>query len=195
MIDAVKDYLAPKRFGVVAYVCLIVHFLCGLAFTAVTSALRAGEFGKFSCTIGTKSTAVYKSYVEKTCYSRYEQTYNSPPPLYSFVLLSIGFTVLVSVIYSLGVSSRVEEIERTSDGSDEPRTDSEVTYQRFYVFYFYFLHLVRSLFGILFTVLQHTMFYPSGFDFEFSCNLHTTDHRDVTSQNMSRPNGKLNNTL
>jgi hypothetical protein len=56
MIDAVKDYLAPKRFGVVAYVCLIVHFLCGLAFTAVTSALRAGEIGKFSCTIGTKSS-------------------------------------------------------------------------------------------------------------------------------------------
>ena len=112
--------------------------------------------------------------------------------LYSFVLLSIGFTVLASVIYSLGVSSRVEEIERTSDGSDEPRTDSEVTYQRFYVFYFYFLHLVvHSLFGILFTVLQHTMFYPSGFDFEFSCNLPTTD---VISQNMSRPNGELNNT-
>jgi hypothetical protein len=172
MIDAVKDYLAPKRFGVVAYVCLIVHFLCGLAFTAVTSVLRAGEIGKFSCAIGTKSTAVYKIYVEKTCYSRYDQTYNSPLPLYSFVLLSIGgFTVLASVIYSLGVSSRVEEIERTLDGSDEPRTDSELTNQRFYVFYFYFLHLVvRSLFGIVFTVLQHTMFYPNGFDFELNMN-------------------------
>ncbi|CAB3979458.1 Hypothetical predicted protein [Paramuricea clavata] len=193
MIDAVKDYLAPKRFGVVAYVCLIVHFLCGLAFTAVTSALRAGEFGKFSCTIGTKSTAAYKSYVEKTCYSRYEQIYNSPLPLYSFVSLSIGFTVLASVIYSLGVSSRVEEIERSSDGSDEPRIDSEVTCQRFYVFYFYFLHLVdRSLFGILFTVLQHTIFYPSGFDFEFSCNLPTTDVTSQIGSNMSV--GELNNT-
>ena len=25
MIDAVKDYLAPKRFGTVAYICVIVH--------------------------------------------------------------------------------------------------------------------------------------------------------------------------
>jgi hypothetical protein len=58
---------------------------------------------------------VYKIYVEKTCYSRYDQTYNSPLPLYSFVLLNIDFTVLASVIYSFGVSSRVEEIERTSD--------------------------------------------------------------------------------
>ena len=159
----------------------------------LTSALRAGEFGKCSCTIGTKSTAVYKSYVEKTCYSRYDQTYNSPLPLYSFVLLSIGFTVLASVIYSLGVSSRVEEIERTSDGSDEPRIDSEVTNKRFYVFYFYFLHLVvRSLFGILFTVLQHTIFYHSGFDFEFSCNLPTTDVTSQIGSNMSV--GELNNT-
>ncbi len=188
MIDAVKDYLAPKRFGVVAYVCLIVHFLCGLTFTAVTSAIRAGEIGKFSCTIDTKSTAVYKTYVEKTCYARYEQTYNSPLPLYSFVLLSIGFAVLVSVIYSLAVSARVEEIDQISNGSDEPRTDGEESSNGFYVFYFYFFHLVvRSLFAILFTVLQYTVFYPSGFDFEFSCSL-TTD----TGNNVSI--GALSNT-
>ncbi len=192
MIDAVKDYLAPKRFGVVAYVCLIVHFLCGLAFTAVTSALRAAEVGKFSCTIDTKSSAVYKNYVDKTCYSRYEQTYNSPLPLYGFVLFSIGFTVLVSVIYSLGVSTRIEEIDRISNGSDESGTDVEETSHGFYVFYFYFLHLaVRSLFAIVFTVLQHTLFYPNGFDFEFSCNLPTTNVISQVGNNMST--GLLNN--
>ena len=194
MIDAVKDYLAPKRFGVVAYVCLIVHFLCGLTFTAVASALRAGEIGKFSCTIDTKSSAAYKTYVEKTCYSTYEQTYNSPLPLYGFVLFSTGFPVLVSIVYSLVVSSRVEEVETASNGSDEPRSDSDETNHGFHVFYFYFFHLVvRSLFGILFSVLQYTVFYPRGFDFEFSCNLPTSDVSSQTGNNTST--GKFNSTL
>ena len=194
MIDAVKDYLAPKRFGVVAYVCLIVHFLCGLVLTAVTSVLRAGETGKFSCFIDAKTTIVCKNYVDKTCYSRYEQTYNSFLPLYGFVLLTSGFTVLASVIYSLGVNARIKEVDTTStDGIDEPRTESEEKSQGFYVFYFYFVHLVvRSLFGILFTVLQHTVFYPRGFDFEFSCNLPTSDVYLQTGNNTSI--GKLNNT-
>ena len=193
MIDAVKDYLAPKRFGVVAYVCLIVHFLCGLTFTAVTSALRAGEIAKFSCPIDTKSSAAYKAYVEKTCYSRYEQTYNTPLPLYGFVLLSTGFTVLISVVYSLGVSTRVENVDRTSNESVDPMTDSVQTSRGFYVLYFYFLHLVvRSLLGILFTVLQYTIFYPRGFDFKFSCDLPTSDVTSRTGNTISI--GNLNNT-
>ena len=194
MIDAVKDFLSPKRFGVVSYICLILHFLSGMAFIGVTSELKKGEFGKFSCTVvDTKSTVVYKNYIEKTCYSRYELTYNSPLPLYGFVLLSTGFTVLVSVAYSLAVSHRVEEIDRTSNVSDETRTDREEASRGFYVFYFYFLHLVvRSLFGILFTVLQYIVFYPRGFDFEFSCNLPTSDVPSQTRNNTRI--GKLNNT-
>ena len=178
MIDAVKEYLAPKRFGAFAYVCLIVHFLCGLIFTVVTSALRATEFSKFSCTIDTTSSAVYKTYVEKTCYSRYEQTYNSPLPLYGFVLLSIGIVIIVSVIYSLGVSNRVEdEIDRTTNGIEQSRrAGSEKTKNGLYVCHFYFLHLVfRFMFGIVFTVLQYTIFYPNGFDFEYSCTLPNSD--------------------
>ena len=171
MIDAVKDYLAPKRFGVVAYVCLIVHFLCSLIFTAVTSALRTSEIGKFSCSVGVKSSTVYKIYVEKTCYSRYEQAYNSPLPLYGFVLLSFGSSVLISVIYSLGVSTRIEAVERILNTNDQSGINSEETDYRFYVFYSYFVHLiVRSLLAILCTVLQHLVFYPSGFVIKFGCN-------------------------
>ena len=196
MIDAVKEYLAPKRFGVVAYVCLIVHFLTGLTLITVTSALRAGEFGKFSCRVDKGSTAVYKQYVEKTCYSRYEQVYNSPLPLYGFVLLSTGFIVIVSVIYSLGVSRRVDDIDKTSSRSDESSAVGEETRQGLYVFYFYFFHLVaRSLFGIVFTVTQYSLFYSDGFDFDFSCTLPASDVNDVTPQipnNLSI--GKFNNT-
>jgi Ran GTPase-activating protein (RanGAP) involved in mRNA processing and transport len=179
MIDAVKDYLAAKRFGIVAYVCVIVHFLCGLVFTAVTAALRDSENGKFSCSVDAKSTATYKKQVDQACFARYDQVYNSPIPLYGFVLLSIGLSVLVSVIYSLLVWKRVDEIEssneRQIDGEAEPRVHGQDLGQDrriFYVFYRYFIHLVvRLLFGIIFTVVQHTYFYPNGFDLKFSCNL------------------------
>lgn len=58
MIEALKDHLAPKTFGLVAYVCLIVYFICGMTVLAVTAALSAGEFEKFSC-------IVHATYVEK----------------------------------------------------------------------------------------------------------------------------------
>ena len=166
MIDVIKDFLSPKRFGVIAYMCLVIHFLFGVACIGVTVELRKSEFVRFSCAVDKQGTAAFKSYVEKTCHSIYEQTYNSPVPLYGFVLMSIGFTVLVSVAYSLAVRGYV----------DNERTDNERTYHGFYVFYTYFFHLVtRVLCGIVFTVLQHEVFYTKGFDTDFNCNLATWD--------------------
>ena len=174
-MDAVKEYLVPKRFGIVAYVCVIAHLVCGLVFTAVTVALRASEIGKFSCIVAAKSTATYKTQVDKACFSRYEQAYNTPLPLYGFVLLSIGSAVLVSVIYSLVVSRRVDEIDASNERGN---IDGDAVNQRHgetrtvYVFNFYFVHLVlRFVCGIIFTVLQYSFFYPNTFELKFSCNL------------------------
>ena len=194
MIDAVKDYLAWKRFGIVAYICVILHLLCGTAFIAVTVALRASENGKFSCSVDSKSTATYKKQVDQSCFSRYDQIYNSPVPLYGFVVLSIGSTLLVSVIYSLIVRNRVDEIE----SSLERQTDDNAAKddrRTVYVFYCYFSHLVlRVLLGIAFTVLQYKYFYPNGFDLKYSCNIPPTVQETSiinTSKNVS-PN--LNNS-
>jgi Leucine-rich repeat (LRR) protein len=197
MIGAVKDFLAPKTFSIVAYICAIVYCLCGTVLTSVTVALRASENGTFSCFVDANSTATYKKQVDQACFKRYDQAYNSPLPLYGFVLLSTDFTVLVSVIYSLIVRDRVNDIEsrheRQTDGKAVNRGRNKKTV---YVFYSYFIHLVlRGLFSITFTVLQHTYFYPNGFDFKFSCNLPPTDH--VTS-NISTPKNasrNLNGTL
>ena len=187
MIDAVKDFLVPKRFGIVGYACVIFHFLCGLAFTAVTAALRASENGKFSCTVDEKSTATYKKQVDQSCFARYDQTYNSPLPLYGFVLLSIGLPVLVSVIYSLIVRIRVDEIESSHETQNSAKDESRGENRRtVYVFYFYLVHLIlRLLFGITFTVLQHIYFYANGFDFKFLCNLPPTDKKK-TNQNTQK---------
>ena len=187
IVDAVKDFIVPKRFGIVAYACVIAHFLCGLVFTAVTAALRESENVKFSCTVDEKSTATYKKQVDQSCFARYDQTYNSPLPLYGFVLLSIGLPVLVSVIYSLIVRIRVDEIEssheRQNNAKDESRGQNRRTV---YVFYFYLVHLIlRSLFGITLTVLQHIYFYANGFDFQFVCNLPPT-HQVKTNKNTQK---------
>ena len=200
MIDAVKDYLAWKRFGIVAYICIILHLLCGTAFIAVTGALRASENGKFSCSVDPKSTATYKKHVDQSCFSRYDQIYNSPVPLYGFVVLSIGSTLLVSVIYSLIVRNRIDEIEsslerQTDDEAGNVHGDDRRTRRTVYVFYCYFSHLVlRALLGIAFTVLQYKYFYPNGFDLKYSCNIPPTVQETSiinTSKNVS-PN--LNNS-
>ena len=196
MIDAFKDYLALKRFGIVAYVCVIAHFLCGFVFTAVTGALRASESGKFSCIVDAKSTATYKIQVDKSCFSRYELVYNSPLPLYAFVLLSIGSTVFVSVIYSLSVGKRVDEIESTREpgtsGSAENYQDGE-NMRTSYVFHLYFIHLViRLICGVIFAVVQYTFFYPNGFNLKFICNV---PEKEVIPDQYSRRNtSRLNTT-
>ena len=178
MMDTCKEFLAPKRFGIVAYVCVIVHFLCGLAFTVIVATLRANENGKFSCSVRDKASTTYQKKVDQACLARYDQVYNSPLPLYGFVLLSFGLTVLISVIYSLVAWKRVDEIqsnlEQQADYEDEENNPGQ-NRRTVFVFYSYFAHLVlRALLGIIFTVLQYTYFYPNGFDFKFQCSLPST---------------------
>ena len=196
MMDTFKDYLAPKTFGIVAYVCVIAHFLCGFVFTAVTGALRESESGKFSCFVDAKSTATYKIQVDKSCFSRYELVYNSPLLLYAFVLLSIGNTVFISVIYSLSVSKRVDEIESTHEpgtsASAENNQDGE-NVRTSYVFHLYFIHLViRLMCGVIFTVMQYTFFYPNGFDLKFICNV--PQKEVIPDLNPRRNTSRLNTT-
>ena len=182
-IHTVKDCLVPNEFGIVAYVCVIVHFLCGLVFTAVAAALRASENGKFSCSVDAKRTATYKKQVDQACLARYDQVYNSPLPLYGFILLSIGLSVLVSVIYSL---------LRRNIKCQMLKAVSYYT-TNIYINLYCFHLVVRSLFGIIFTVLQHTYFYPNGFDSKFSCNLPPAEVTSniTTPKNASR---NLNST-
>ena len=118
MMDAVKEYLFRKGFGFVGYSCLIVHLLCGLGLTVYIAVLRLSdsESGTFSCTVDAKkSNTVHKKQVDQSCFTKYDQAYNSPLPFYGFVLFSIGSGVLVSVIYSLIVSNRVDEIESSHE--------------------------------------------------------------------------------
>ncbi len=138
--------------------------------------LKESEAGRFTCNLASESTATYKTQVDKECYSRYQQNYNSPLPFYIFVILSTWFPLIVAVIYSLCVRRRVEEIDSRDEPPAEGDAENQVQHRRtLSVFYFYFFHLaVRVLSGIVFTTLQYVVFFPSGFKFKFNCSLSPT---------------------
>ena len=187
MIDAVKDYLAPKTFGILAYVCSIVHVHCGLVFTGIAIALKEGEAEKFTCYVPPESTLIYKTQVDKACFSKYQQHYNAPLPFYIFVLLSTWFPIIIALVYSLWVRRRVEEVDSNiNETQADSEADNQVRNRTFYVFRFYFIHLVlRVLCGVLFTILQHALLYPRGFDFKYGCSLPRTEFMPNIPKNAS----------
>jgi hypothetical protein len=150
--------------------------------------LKEAETGKFTCYVTPESTLIYKTQVDKACYSRYQQNYNSPLPFYWFVILSIWFPIIVAVIYSLCVRRRVEDIDPSNESQTQGQGEAEnqVQNRTLYVYYFYFFHLaIRVLSGILFTILQYAVFHPSGFDFEFTCSLPPTGFTSKIAKNAS----------
>ena len=187
-MEAVKEFLAPKTFGTWVYICSIVQVLCGVVFTGFTVALKEGEAEKFTCYVSPESTLIYKTQVDKACFSKYQQHYNAPLRFYIFVILSTWFPIVVAVIYSLSARHRVDQVD-----SNDGEADNQVQNRTFYVFLLYFIHLaVRVLCGVLFTVLQHTLLFPRGFNFEFGCNLPPTVLPTKIPKNTSI--NQLNNT-
>ena len=48
MMDSIKDYLHPKRFSTLAYVCVILHFMCGAILIAITMDSKSDDIWKSS---------------------------------------------------------------------------------------------------------------------------------------------------
>ena len=194
MMDAVKDYLAPKTFSTLVYVCSIVQVLSGVIFTGITIALKEGEADKFTCYVPPESTLIYKAQVDKACFSKYQQHYNAPLRFYVFVLLSSWFPIIIAVVYSLWVRRRVEQMDSTiNQTKTDSKEDNLVQNRTFYVFRLYFIHLaLRVLCGVLFTILQHALLFPRGFDSTFGCSLLPTELWLKIPENTSV--SQLNNT-
>ena len=176
-MDAVKDYLVPKTFGIFAYIYSVVQGLCGLVVTGITIALKEGEAEKFTCYVSPESTLTYKTQVDKACFSRYQQHYNAPQRFYIFVLLSPWFPIIVALVYSLWIRRRVDQVDSTiNETLVDDEAVNKVQNRTFYVLRLYLIHLViRVLCGVLFTILQHALLFPRGFDSRFSCSLSQTE--------------------
>ena len=161
-MESAKEYLLAKYFSPFGYIVAIFHVPVLLSFVGVTLAWRTSERERFSCPSSPDS--------RDDCLGKYDEQYNSPLPLYGFVLLCFVPLLAVCIAYSwCFVKSRVDELETALRADQEnPRRRPRVTTRR--VFCYYFAHLLlRLLWGILFVVLQKSIFYPSGFPAEFAC--------------------------
>ena len=139
----------------------------GVIFTGITATIRDRERRDFGCEVE-KTT-----WFETKCYSKYDKKYNSPLPFYLFVIFSFLAVLVVHIVYSILVTSRVVANTSEQAQDDDEEANLTTTQQRSRrVCYAYVLHLfVRFCLGILSTVLQYTLFYSDGFDSEFTCVL------------------------
>ena len=160
-MEGVKEYLLSKYFSSFGYVVAIFYLPALVIFAGYTGQLRTSEHRTFGCPSSPDS---------RDCLVKYDKQYNSPFPLYGFVLLCFIPLLAVCIAYSwCCVKSRVDELEAALKPDPEnPRRRPRVATRR--VFYSYFLHLlVRLILGILFILLQNFVFYSSGFPTEFVC--------------------------
>ena len=181
-----------KRFSTLALICVVTHFIIGTVLTGFAVPLMTSEMEKFSCAVDT-TFATIKTYAEKTCFSMYNDTYNSPIRFWIFVLLSFGSVVLVSVIYFLGVQSRIDEIERYLTKHNEAQTGDTIPGRNtLYIFKFYRLQLVvRSMLGLLFACLQYNVLYPNSFVSHFRCEYVNLSQENLNATSSNNGNATL----
>ncbi|XP_078357674.1 uncharacterized protein LOC144642569 isoform X1 [Oculina patagonica] len=197
-MEGVKELFSSKYFSSFGYIVAVSYLPALVIFAGYTGQLRTSERRTFRCPSSPDS--------RDDCLVKYDQQFNSPFPLYGFVLLCFIPLLAVCIAYSwCFAKSRVDELEAALKADPEnPRPRPRVTTRR--VFYSYFLHLlVRLILGILLTVLQNFIFYPSGFPTDFICvlptvkptvnstksNFNATKY-DVTAINCDNPVGSDN---
>ena len=189
MLDiAIKNFLKPTAFSPFVYWCSFINLLLGMALISYAFVLYQNAAVVFVCDAAPESTrytsAIYDDSVNRSCYLRYQMhmNYNSPMPFCYFAVLSTGWQIFVAIVYSIIVRRRIEYLGNQPEPEDE--AENQVQSKGFYSVRFHYLfHLViRFLSGILFTILQHTLLYPSGFDSEYSCSLQSTTMTSTISK-------------
>ena len=186
-MEGVKEYLLSKYFSSFGYIVAVLHLPALVTFLGFTGKLRTSERRTFRCPSSPDS--------RDDCLAKYDEQYNSPFPLYGFVLLCFVPQLAVCIAYSwCFVKSRVDELETALKADPEnPRRRPRVTTRR--VFYSYLLHLlVRLVLGILFIVLQDFQFYPNSFPTKFVC-VSPTVKPVVNSTNFNATKDSVHSTI
>ena len=197
MID-LKDYgYLSKRFSTLAGTCLKIHFFVGSILTAVIAFnMISNDKEKFNCPVDTIHVTV-KGNIQDECWNKYNDTHTSLMRFWSLFLSSLFSVVLVSAVYFYAVQSRIDEIERYLTKRNEAQTgekkkDKEPGRNTFYVFIFYFIHLVmRSMLGVLFAYLQYNVLYKKGFVSHFRCEYENSSQEKLNVASSSDGNTTL----
>lgn len=161
-MEVVKEYLLAKYFSPFGYIVAVFHLLALTALATAAGVLRTSERRRFSCPSSPDS--------KDDCLRQYDKLVYSGLPYYGFVLFCFASVLTVCIAYSwCFVKSRVDEIEiALKPNPESPRRRPRVKTRR--VFWSYFVHLILRFFGgIVFIILQNSVFYLSGFPAEFVC--------------------------
>ena len=180
-LGILRQFLDPTKFSRFGYIVAILYLLAGIGLVAGTAYLKSREQDNFQCDLH-PDIRFNEAYLKVLCYSEYDIQYNAPLPLYGFTCLKVSLVMVVCFIYSWCVT-RTNKVAPASS-SDEESTRSRQPRGPRRVFCFYFLHLMTR-FGLmtLFTVLETTAFFPSGFPANFSCLSATAQPWNITSSN------------
>jgi len=187
-MEGLKEFLTPSRFSLFGYIVAVLFLLTGAVFVGITSKVRLNERRTFLCDF--QGTLPDKNFHQAQCFEKYEEQYNSPLPLYLYVLLSFVAVVVVCLAYSwCCVKSRVDRLQAAmAPDAENPRPRPRIRTRR--VFAIYFLHLAtRLVLGIVFTLMQNFVLYPGGFPTGYACVLPT-----VRSFNTSASSKTLSHT-
>ena len=185
-MELLKEFLTPSRFSLFGYIVAVLFLLTGVVFVGITSKLRLNEQRTFLCDF--QGVLPDKTFYQAQCFEKYEEQYNSPLPLYLFVLLSFVAVVMVCLAYSwCCVKSRVDQLQAAmAPDAENPRPRPRIRTRR--VFAIYFFHLAtRLVFGIVLTLLQNFVLYPGGFPSGYACVLPTVSSFNNSASSKTVP--------
>ena len=166
---SIKEFLKPKSFSLFGYAVVVLYVITGTFLERKLAGFTNKEREEFCCE--SHNSVKDQHFLQMKCFDQYDQLYNSPP-LYGFVLLTFFVLLIVCIVYSCCVKSRVDQVEEactfnTKHGRPTPRTKS------YLVFWSYLVHLlVRCGFGFFFAFVQLQGLQPSIFPYEFHCRWH-----------------------
>ena len=169
MQSGAAKHVTKDNFATIGYMFVVLHMLFGgMGFIAMI-VMQFTESEKFYCFSDPNFNKTYNTKLDKLCSSRYNEFYHAtsvPFPL--FFGLSFGLASAMSVAYAVAVGKDVANIASSCD-----RNHGDLRYQNSSkISRCYFVHhIARWLFGIISTVLQHTVLYPHGFSDQYDCNI------------------------
>ena len=162
-MNYLKDLVAPIAFNKFSYVAVLCWITYGVILFGIFAGMENSD--SFRCEAKTEETDL----VQGKCSDQYNKQYNkSGIPVYGFVIANFSLIVIVCVIYSQVVKSRLRKVAHRqradAEGQNRPK--------RRKLFVAYFCQLAtRFAIGIIFIVLQTQVLYPDNFPGYFHCQI------------------------
>ena len=183
-MEYLKDLLTPKAFNKFSYVAVICWITYGVILLGIFAGLENSD--SFRC----EAKLEKMDLVRAKCSDQYNKQYNkSGIPVYGFVIANFSLIVIVCVIYSRFVKSRVDEVEANRQ---RPDAEGQNRPKRRKLFVAYFCQLAtRFAIAIIFIVLQTQVLYPDNFPSDFHCQIAAATH----AANVSSTSNIQNSTM